>query len=123
MKLLLCLIVLIYREEMGLMDRNKVFSSLCYFSVFFAALLFPIVVYFIVDDNEVKNHAKKSIISHIIPFIASIILAGVFIGGAFLNTAEVVFPWILVSGMVIVTVISLAVTIYNIVQGIKVLID
>ncbi|NQD52466.1 DUF4870 domain-containing protein, partial [Bacillus altitudinis] len=35
------------------MRENKILSSLCYFSIFFAPFLFPIIVYFLGKD-EVK---------------------------------------------------------------------
>src|SRR5699024_8196626 len=46
----------------------------CYFSVFFAPFLFPIVVYFVVG-LEVKRHAKKALWSHFITLV--VIFAGV----------------------------------------------
>lgn len=103
------------------MDQNKVFSSLCYFSIFFAPFLFPIVMYFIVDNKEVKGHAKKSLLSHIIPFIAYIIIIGFLVGGAVIDTTGDVFFWVFISGMLIVGIMSVAIYIYNIVKGIKVL--
>ena len=57
------------------MDKtNKIIASLNYFSVFFAPFLLPIAVYFIVDHHEVKEHAKKALISHIVPFLSIIAL-------------------------------------------------
>nr|WP_233252884.1 MULTISPECIES: DUF4870 domain-containing protein [unclassified Geobacillus] len=64
------------------MNSNKVLASLCYFSIFFAGFIFPIVVYFVADDQAVKQHAKKAFLSHLIPaatillFIISAIFAG-----------------------------------------------
>jgi hypothetical protein len=61
---------------------NKVLASLCYFSIF------PIVVYFVADDQAVKQHAKKAFLSHLIPaatifvFIVSAIFAGLTGGGS-----------------------------------------
>ncbi|XQY91461.1 hypothetical protein ACNRWW_18500 [Metabacillus sp. HB246100] len=52
------------------MDKtNKFVASLNYFSVFFAPFLLPIAIYFIADHHEVKEHAKKALISHIVPFL------------------------------------------------------
>lgn len=59
---------------MNRLDNPKILSALSYFSVLFAPFLLPIIVYFISQDSEVKYHAKKSLISHIIPVILLIIL-------------------------------------------------
>src|SRR5699024_12199025 len=50
------------------MNEKKILSALCYFSVFFAPFLFPIIVYFVVGP-EVKRHAKKALWSHFIPLV------------------------------------------------------
>ncbi|MGG0188230.1 DUF4870 domain-containing protein, partial [Bacillus rhizoplanae] len=50
------------------MKSNNILSSLCYFSIFFAPFLFPIIVFFIAE-GDVKYHAKKALWTHIIPFI------------------------------------------------------
>ena len=39
----------------------------------FAPLLLPVIVYLVTDDNEVKFHAKRSLISHIIPIVLLIV--------------------------------------------------
>lgn len=102
------------------MDTNRLISSLCYFSIFFAGFILPIAVYFIVDDPEVKEHAKKALLSHFIPFL-SILLFGiplVFSGGEPTLLAAGGFMMILLIGA-----INLGILIWNIVKGVKVLID
>lgn len=56
------------------MKNNKLLAALCYFSVFFAPLLLPVIIYFITDDREIKFHAKRSLVSHLIPVV--ILIAG-----------------------------------------------
>src|SRR5690625_5829091 len=62
---------------MNHMKADKVLSSLCYFSVFFAPFLFPIIVYIFASGN-VRSHAGKSLWIHLAPYLA------VFIGLAVL---------------------------------------
>ncbi len=107
------------------LSTNKVLSALCYFSVFFAPFILPIVVYFVVEDVEVKRHAKRSLVSHLIPaatillFIAlaaSPVLFGhwgeesLFVGGG--------LAWL---GFLVAGVVNLVVVIWNVIKGIQVL--
>ncbi|MBE4907012.1 DUF4870 domain-containing protein [Bacillus luteolus] len=99
------------------METNKIISSLCYFSIFFAGFLLPIAVYFIVQDQEVREHAKKAFISHLIPFITIIFFVlPMFVMGS-MEAA--------VGGMLIFfalfSLISFIVVIWNVVKGIQVL--
>ena len=50
------------------MNGNKILAALSYFSVLFAPILFPIIVW-IVGDAETKPHAKRALWTHIIPSI------------------------------------------------------
>lgn len=55
------------------MTNKKVLSALCYFSVFIFPLLIPFVIYLTSEDREVKAHATRSFVSHIIPMILLVI--------------------------------------------------
>lgn len=55
------------------MKNKKTLSALCYFSVFFFPLLIPFVIHLLSEDKEVKHHAKRSFISHLIPTLVLII--------------------------------------------------
>ncbi|APH06919.1 hypothetical protein A9C19_02055 [Bacillus weihaiensis] len=104
------------------MDKtNKFVASLNYFSVFFAPFLLPIAIYFIADHHEVKEHAKKALISHIVPFlsIVGLIIIGLF--SMFSNPTEATFFTVFFIGMVLAGLINLIVVIWNIVKGIKLL--
>ena len=62
------------------MKGNNILSSLCYFSIFFAPFLLPIIVYFVAED-EVKYHAKKAFWSHVFPY--AILFGGLALSGVY----------------------------------------
>jgi cytochrome bd-type quinol oxidase subunit 2 len=99
-------------------DTNRILSSLCYFSIFFAGFILPIAVYFITDSKEVKEHAKYALISHIIPLLSFILFLLVFV---FPSVETQLFVAVFV--FVIFGVINVGVIIWNVVKGIKVLRD
>ncbi|MEE6453076.1 DUF4870 domain-containing protein [Gottfriedia acidiceleris] len=101
------------------METNKILSSLCYFSVFFAPFLFPIIVYFIAKDQQLKSHSKRAFFSHILPFLTIIILA--IISLFTFNTIGDGAGFALIGGFILALIVNLIVFIWNIVQGIKVL--
>lgn len=107
------------------MNSNKVLASLCYFSVLFAGFIFPVIVYFVADDQEVKKHAKKAFLSHCIPAatIAIFIILGVTMGAMhqYSDISFLVgggFVWV---GFAIAGIVNLVIVVWNIVQGIRVL--
>jgi hypothetical protein len=101
---------------------NKLLASLNYFSVFFAPFLLPIAIYFIVDQRDIKDHAKKAVISHIIPFISlvGVIIFLFFSAGA--NPSQEGMLFATLFGFLFVGLINIIVVIWNIVKGIKILI-
>ena len=115
------------------MDHSRVLSALCYFSILFAPFLLPIIVFFITHDSEVKLHAKRSLLSHLIPvglgIIGFFILIAVSFQSMNLNyydpyaESSSIFwaaglPFIF---MIVYIIVSLIVTVWNIYQGVKVL--
>lgn len=105
------------------MDTNKGLSALNYFSVFFAPFIVPIIIYFVSSDPEVKRHAMRALLSHIIPIVLGIILfILLFAVGLFgmQGTGDTLFVmWVVfILGY---GVLYLIITIWNVVQGIKVL--
>jgi hypothetical protein len=104
---------------MNEMDTRKVLSSLCYFSIFFAGFLFPLVVYLATRDEVIKTHAKKSLLSHLIPLIPTpLIVAAVWHDVATLPDQVPAFTII---SIVVLMLIWIIVLIWNIVKGVKVL--
>lgn len=103
------------------METNKVLSALSYFSIIFAAILFPLILYFVTSDPEVKGHAKKALFSHLIPMIPiPFIISGVLIE-VFANGGE--FPFFAMFFVGVSVILSIIVLIWNIIRGIKVLAD
>jgi hypothetical protein len=101
---------------------NKVLSALSYFSVLFAGFIFPIVVYFISDDELVKSHAKKAFLSHLIPLITiPLVIIAVLID--FSTGTGAVFPIFAFIGAGLGGLLSLIVVIWNIIKGVKVLMN
>ena len=103
-------------------------ASLSYFSVLFAPFILPIIVYFISQDYHVKQHAKRALVSHIIPVVLMIVLF-IIVFASFvpfsmnttyeepsLFTASTPMLFVLVYMLIYATIF-----IWNIIQGIKVL--
>ena len=105
------------------LDNSKGLSALNYFSVFFAPFIVPIIIYFISPDPEVKRHSIRALLSHVIPFILGIILAvALLIVGVFsvqVSGEKVLVTWVLL--VLGYGLLYLAIVIWNVVQGIKVL--
>jgi hypothetical protein len=101
------------------MNSHKLLAALCYFSVFFAPFLFPIIVYFVTNDEVVKGHAKRAFLSHFIPFGTFLAFVFLTIGSAFWN-ADIVPVWFLAS-IAIGGIVNIVVIIWNIIKGIQAL--
>lgn len=99
------------------METGKVLSGLSYLSVFFAGIIFPLIVYFVAEDKRAKEHAKKALLSHLIVLIPVCITFVTFIIEAS-NNAE--FPVLFIISIILTILTSLIVTVWNIIKGIKV---
>ncbi|HEK9102519.1 DUF4870 domain-containing protein [Bacillus pfraonensis] len=102
------------------MKGNNILSSICYFSIFFAPFLFPIIVYFIAED-DVKYHAKKALWTHVLPF--AILFSGLALSGVFgLSFGESTSVEIgIVVTYVVFAIVGIYYFLWNIMKGIKVL--
>ncbi|PEE40966.1 DUF4870 domain-containing protein [Bacillus pseudomycoides] len=102
------------------MEGNNILSSLSYFSIFFAPLLFQIIIYFVAEE-EVKYHAKKALWTHLIPYVTIII--GLTISGAlgFSSINENAIGIAVIVTFAIAFIINIYYFIWNIVKGVKVL--
>ncbi|MCM3727640.1 DUF4870 domain-containing protein [Neobacillus cucumis] len=101
------------------METRKVLSSLCYFSIFFAGFIFPLAVYLATGDKETKRHAKKSLLSHLIPLILTpLLVLAVFYD---FTSQQDAIPVFTVISIIVMILLCLAVVIWNIVKGVKVL--
>jgi hypothetical protein len=103
------------------METRKVLSSLCYFSIFFAGFIFPLVVYIATGDEVTKRHAKKSLLSHLIPLIPTPLLVFATYYD-FANTPDSV-PAFTIICIVVLILIWIVVVIWNIIKGVKVLVS
>ncbi len=96
------------------MNTNKLLAALNYFSIFFAGIIFPIIVYFVSENKQVKNHAKRALISHLTVFLpVPFIIYGIMTGEA--DAVSVFFILSILACMIL----SLIVVIWNLVNGIK----
>ncbi|MDP4163293.1 MAG: DUF4870 domain-containing protein [Bacillota bacterium] len=101
------------------MGSRKILSALCYFSLFFASFIFPLVVFFASDDDTTKKHAKKAFISHLIPLITlPLIVFGLFFDRIGHGNHIPVFAFF---AMGLFGLTSFVVMIWNIVKGVRVL--
>ncbi|BAQ08740.1 hypothetical protein OXB_0268 [Bacillus sp. OxB-1] len=111
------------------MTNQKLLSALCYFSIFFSPLLFPLIVYFISEDWDVKQHAKRSLVSHLVP---TVLLVAGFVLFSFsmfsfyepMNGSMGSFGFWQITPFLFVAVygiLFLVIVIWNIIQGVKVL--
>jgi predicted Co/Zn/Cd cation transporter (cation efflux family) len=115
-----------------LLQNNKLLAALCYFSVFFAPLLLPVIIYFITDDREIKFHAKRSLVSHLVPVVLLIAGFVIFTFSMFSFTNRISgipgedfgfgfwqftpFLFTLIYGLLFIIIV-----IWNLIQGVKVL--
>ncbi|GIP61455.1 membrane protein [Virgibacillus pantothenticus] len=102
------------------MKPNNILSSLCYFSVFFAPFLFPIIVYFLADTN-VKQHAKRALGMHLVPFITIVGLIIAFVTAGVSNMNETISGGLILITGILAVIINIYYFILNLISGVKVL--
>ncbi|WP_438319210.1 DUF4870 domain-containing protein [Sporosarcina sp. FA9] len=103
-------------------------SALCYFSILFSPLLLPIIIYLVTNDTEVRTHAKRSLISHIIP-IALLIVGFILFSLSIFSLENRMFDMMQGSSnfwsispilfMFIYGLITAIIFIWNIIQGVR----
>lgn len=107
------------------MEDNRALNALSYFSVIFAPFLVPLIIWILGKNSDVKYHAKRALISHIIPVVLMIILAIVVFVSAIADSASTgtgdTVALAMIIGFVVFGLVYLISFIWNIVQGIKVL--
>lgn len=102
-----------------MMETNKVLSALCYFSIVFAGFIFPLIVFFVTNDDTTKQHAKKAFISHLCPLIPLPVL-GICVYFD-VSRGHDAFPVLTIICAAVMVLISIMVFLWNIVKGVKVL--
>ena len=89
---------------------RNLLSSLCYFSIFFAPFLFPVIVWIAVRDSYVQSHAKRALLSHFFPVLAVIPLLYSLVSQR---------PGLFVTFLLLFGIVYLVVFVYNIYKGIQ----
>lgn len=109
-----------------IIENQKILSAFSYLSIFFAPFIVPLIIYFVSNDRDVKRHAIRALISHIIPFVFGIIFFMVFLFSTVQNTFEPssngyisIIIWFVL--FAIYLLVSLGIIIWNIVQAIRVI--
>lgn len=108
------------------MDNNRLISALSYFSIFFAPLIVPIVIWFIVKDKKVRHHAKSAVFSHLLLYVlifSQIFSVSVFGFVSYSSpnaSGDSVFIGYTIF-LAILGITALFIVIWNIIRGIKVL--
>lgn len=105
------------------MQHSKGLSAISYLSILFAPFLLPLIVFFVTKDHEVKYHAKRAFLSHLIPTILGMVFAFLSIVSIFMfstNESNAVF-YIFMIITILYVIIMFAVTIWNIIQAARVL--
>jgi|SRR5699024_2655490 len=97
------------------MKAENFLSSLCYFSVFFAPFLFPLIV-FIFASGEMKHHAGKSLWIHLVPYLSMFMALGAGAWAWKVGNQTIAFTI-----MIIFVIVGIYYVILNLVKGIKVL--
>lgn len=100
-------------------STEKLLACLSYFSVFFAPILFPLIVW-LVAPQPVSTHGKKALIYHVLPSVLSFIAFGCML--TIFNTSGAVLTTFLVIVIVITIIGALYYLVYNLYSGIKVLV-
>ena len=100
------------------MEDNRILSFISYISVCFAPVIVPFIILLASSNQAVKQNAKSSLISQLIPlaYIPFIIFSIITT-----TTVSDQVPVLMIALFVLYGIASLVVFIWNIVKGIKVL--
>jgi hypothetical protein len=96
------------------MKNEKAIALICYLSILFLPLILPIIV-FIFSKEKVRYHAKRALISHIIPVLPLLPMVYHRFFNIFMDASPIILLF------VFYLVISVVTVIWNVLQGIKVI--
>lgn len=99
-------------------QSEKILAALSYFSVFFAPIIFPILVW-ILAGKPISTHAKKSLLFHLLSYIL-IIISSVLLGFTGSVTSQALYIVLMILA-VLGAFGSIYFVIYNLLFGIKIL--
>lgn len=100
------------------MDK-KFINAISYFSILFAPVIIPVIIWIFANETDIKINAKKAFWLQVIPFvfgIMAIILTGII--GLSTNNGTAV-GWIVLLLMGIFGLVSVVTYIYDLVLGVK----
>lgn len=105
------------------MSNNRIIVALCYFSIFFAGIILPLIVWLVVQEDPVKKHARAAFFSHILMYFPILIGFIVFFVTTYSATEMTIetYSAITISIFIIAALLTLAIVIWNVYRGIKVL--
>ncbi|MCF6410216.1 hypothetical protein [Pseudalkalibacillus salsuginis] len=96
-------------------SSGKLFKSLSYMSIFFAPFIVPAIIFLLIDDLDVRQHARLASTSHLIPVIALATLSILFFeSGQILNHFTII-------SMILLGGVAVTAAIWNLMKGIRVL--
>jgi transcriptional regulator with XRE-family HTH domain len=106
----------------GMFSNRNFLSSLCYFSIFFAPLFFPLLI-ILFEYEEVKQHGKRALISQLIPTATMIFMIIIYMIIYFLSIQvegiHVPNSTIVNGGMILFILITIGIAMWNIKEGVK----
>ncbi|MBF2600233.1 DUF4870 domain-containing protein [Listeria seeligeri] len=105
------------------MNDHRILNALSYFSIFFAPIIIPVLIWIFAKTDEVTHHAKIALLTHIIPTIAGIVCFSSFFITSFTQSGILTNLTLMVTaGLFFITIIATAgLFIFNIVRGIQML--
>ncbi len=106
------------------MKNEKIINGLSYISILFAPILFPLIVWFFCRDNQnISYHAKSALLLHILPGI--LLFVALLSGGTLgiLSNSEYIAAVVCVVLLATSIVADIALTIYGLVKGIKLIVE
>lgn len=106
------------------MNDHRILNALSYFSIFFAPIIVPALIWIFTKTDEVAHHAKVALLTHIIPTIAAVICFSSIFITSFTNIGILTNLSLMVTaGLFFITIIAtLGLFIFNIVRGIQMLV-
>lgn len=94
------------------MSTRYILASLSYFSIFFAGVILPLIILLVTNDDYVRKHAGRALISHILPYF--FLVVGLF-------SLFAVHPFFSIGIILLLGAIALILVVWNVYMGIRVL--
>lgn len=102
------------------MSSTKLVSGLCYLSILFAPILFPLIVWIVSTEEEVTSNAKNALWLHVLPFVLTFIGLFVLFFFGIATTSEEFLTGTALVIVVLIGIMDLFLFFWNIVKSIKI---